>query len=322
MNVPDLDLEQLGEVPFALVTHRELRRRRLVPVEALGRKLVVVWNRGKPRVYEDSCPHLGLPMSLGRYQGDRLTCSYHGWSFDAADGSVLEQPTLSKALPCRLIRLGCLVAGDLVFAWLGPLDAEERVRAVLPEHVLSGMSCFSVEFETPYYLALFSSVDMAHYSFHTGYRPLYSIYRLLRDQGAPPGGAFAGEVVEETDHRVTIRVESAGRTIHLYASATEMDDGSVNFFQSYVTPISPTRTRYWECYRPRGGRLTNLIARATFMVATRHLITGEDKLWTGASRENFLSGRNIHMSKNDLPLGVHLRKFVLPRMRGAQVTDE
>ena len=66
MNVPDLDLEQLGEVPFALVTHRELRRRRLVPVEALGRKLVVVWNRGKPRVYEDSCPHLGLPNATGR----------------------------------------------------------------------------------------------------------------------------------------------------------------------------------------------------------------------------------------------------------------
>ncbi len=137
-----------------------------------------------------------------------------------------------------------------------------------------------------------------------------------------PGGAFAGKVVEETDHRVTIRVESAGRTIHIYASATEMGDGSVNFFQSYVTPILPTRTRYWECYRPRGGRLTNLVARATFMVATRHLITVEDKLWTGASRENFLSGRNIHMSKNDLPLGVHLRKFVLPRIRGDQVTDE
>ncbi len=112
MDVPTLTLDAFTEVPFALVAREELRRRQLLQVEALGRKLAVVWNRGRPRVFEDSCPHLGLPMTLGAYKDDRLRCSYHGWTFLADDGSLVEQPTLRKAQPCRLIQYGCLLAGD------------------------------------------------------------------------------------------------------------------------------------------------------------------------------------------------------------------
>ena len=321
MDVPTLTLDAFTEVPFALVAREELRRRQLLQVEALGRKLAVVWNRGRPRVFEDSCPHLGLPMTLGAYKDDRLRCSYHGWTFLADDGSLVEQPTLRKAQPCQLIQYGCLVAGDLVFFWLGDPDAEERVRAKLPDTVLTDMTYFTVDFDCPFYLALFSSVDMAHYSFHTGYKPLYSIYKHFRASDHVPGGAFAATLAEETEERATLRVESASRTLHIYASATEMDDESINHFQTYVTPLSPTRTRYWECYRPRGGLLTNILARTMFKVATRRLITVEDKLWTGASAPNFLRGQNINLSENDLPLGVHLRKFVLPRLLGGELAS-
>lgn len=30
----------------------------------------------------DICPHRGMPLSFGRFDGDRVECPYHGWQFD------------------------------------------------------------------------------------------------------------------------------------------------------------------------------------------------------------------------------------------------
>ena len=313
---PTLDLDAFPDLPFPVATRRELRRKGLMSVEAMGRKLLILWNGGAPRVYVDACAHLGLPMSMGRLRGDRVACGYHGWEFATDDGRVLEQPTLHKPRRCSLDRCGSLVAGDLVFAWLGDPADEARVRARLPAQVLDGISLFRVTFECPFYLALFSSVDYAHFAFHRGYRPLYRVYKALRSNAHVPGSPFSSRVIAEDDRRLTVRIEEADRDLHLYASCAEMDDSSVSFFQTFVTPVTPTRTVYWECYRPRGrSRLLNLMARATFHTATVRLLDGEDKRWTGASTPAFLAGDNIHFCENDLPLTAHVRKFVLPALR-------
>jgi hypothetical protein len=107
----------------------------------------------------------------------------------------------------------------------------------------------------------------------------------------------------------------------MYATASEMDDAGVNFFQTYVTPISPMKTMYWECYRPRSGNpIVRALARAAFHTVTTRLLDGEDRRWTGAAAPNFVSGENIHLCENDLPLGAHLRKFVIPRMTAWDAT--
>ena len=36
---------------------------------------------GSPVALYDRCPHRGLPLSMGRLQGDRLQCNYHGIEF-------------------------------------------------------------------------------------------------------------------------------------------------------------------------------------------------------------------------------------------------
>ncbi len=30
----------------------------------------------------DLCPHRGIPLSYGWYDGERVTCRYHGWAFE------------------------------------------------------------------------------------------------------------------------------------------------------------------------------------------------------------------------------------------------
>ena len=53
----------------------------------------------------DACPHRGIPLSYGWFNGQRVTCKYHGWSFDPVSGQCQEIPSLTshdKLDPCRI----------------------------------------------------------------------------------------------------------------------------------------------------------------------------------------------------------------------------
>lgn len=317
MRIPPLDLAAFDGVPFPVATVAELRRDGMVAAEGMGHKLAVLWNHGDPRAYEDLCPHLGLPLTLGHLDGDTVRCGYHGWAFDNDSGDVVDQPTLSKPRRCRLTRHGALVAGGLVFAWIGDPEAHEAARAQLPLDVVDDFALHRVVFECPFYLALFNAVDYAHFAEHRYYRPLYALYRRLRRDTHVPGLPFHWEVVGEDEGSVHIRLPEAGRDLRVYATCFDFQDGGgVNRFQTWVTPLGPSRTLYWECFQARTDkRSVRLAAHLAFRTVIARLLDTEDKDWTSVSSPNFLRGDNIHLSETDLPLGQHLRKFVLPRLK-------
>jgi phenylpropionate dioxygenase-like ring-hydroxylating dioxygenase large terminal subunit len=51
---------------------------------------------GKAFAMRDSCPHRGIPLSHGRFDGKTVECSYHGWRFDACSGQCVEIPSLTS----------------------------------------------------------------------------------------------------------------------------------------------------------------------------------------------------------------------------------
>jgi phenylpropionate dioxygenase-like ring-hydroxylating dioxygenase large terminal subunit len=53
----------------------------------------------------DSCPHRGIPLSYGRFDGKAVECSYHGWRFDACSGQCLEIPSLTNQHKLRVDRI-------------------------------------------------------------------------------------------------------------------------------------------------------------------------------------------------------------------------
>jgi phenylpropionate dioxygenase-like ring-hydroxylating dioxygenase large terminal subunit len=320
MQVPVLDMDRLEGVPFPVATRGELRRAGMVQAEALGRKLVVFWNGGRPTVYEDACAHLGLPLSLGSVKGGRIVCRYHGWAFSTDDGEVVDQPTLRRPQACRLRRWGALTAGRLVFAWKGDPAAGDAVRRLLPEEIPEDVSVHRVVMDCPFYLALFNAVDYAHFSFHRMYSPVYSAYRRFRRDGHVPGDPFTWRIVGEDERAVSIRLEEASRDLKMYVTCAEfVDDRGVNQFQTYVTPLGPSKTLYWEVYRARSdSALIRFAAHAMFRAVVVPLLETEDRVWTSRAAPNFLAGDNIHLSATDVPLGAHLRKFILPRMQGEQ----
>ena len=318
MRVPALDLSAFEGVPFPVATVRELRRAGKLAVEAMGRQLLLVWNAGAPRLYDDVCPHLGMPLSAGRLGSDRVACRYHGWAFHTDDGSLAEQPTLRRPRACALVQHGALVAGGLVFGWIGDPSGVDAARAQLPAVVHDRFQLHRVEMACPFYLALFNAVDYAHFAEHRYYKPLYALYRRFRRDAHVPGQPFHWRITGEDERSVQLRLEEARRDLRMYATCAEFqDDGGVNHFQTFVTPLGPSRTLYWECYQARSEHpAVRLAAHLAFGTVIRRLLDTEDKDWTSTSAPNFLSGRNIHLSENDAPLGAHLRRFVIPRSVG------
>jgi len=57
----------------------------------LGRR-----NDGRVFAMRDSCPHRGIPLSEGWFDGNRVTCRYHGWEFEPCSGRCELIPSLTS----------------------------------------------------------------------------------------------------------------------------------------------------------------------------------------------------------------------------------
>jgi nitrite reductase/ring-hydroxylating ferredoxin subunit len=57
----------------------------------LGRK-----NCGRIFAMKDLCPHRGIPLSAGWFDGETVMCKYHGWRFEPCSGQCQEIPSLTQ----------------------------------------------------------------------------------------------------------------------------------------------------------------------------------------------------------------------------------
>jgi phenylpropionate dioxygenase-like ring-hydroxylating dioxygenase large terminal subunit len=60
---------------------------------------------GRAFAMRDLCPHRGIPLSYGHFDGNALSCSYHGWKFDACSGRCLEIPSLTSQDKLKIERI-------------------------------------------------------------------------------------------------------------------------------------------------------------------------------------------------------------------------
>jgi phenylpropionate dioxygenase-like ring-hydroxylating dioxygenase large terminal subunit len=61
--------------------------------------------RGKPFALRDACPHRGMPLSCGRFDGEQVECSYHGWKFDAQTGQCRSIPSITEDQTMKVDRI-------------------------------------------------------------------------------------------------------------------------------------------------------------------------------------------------------------------------
>ena len=82
-------------------------KRRPVALQILGERLLFIRHQGKSFALEDRCAHRGIPLSAGRCEfpgTNTITCRYHGWTFNVADGACVaaltdgpDSPIVGKA---------------------------------------------------------------------------------------------------------------------------------------------------------------------------------------------------------------------------------
>jgi len=60
---------------------------------------------GRAFAMRDSCPHRGIPLSYGRFDGKTVECSYHGWKFEACTGRCVEIPSLTSQDKLKVERI-------------------------------------------------------------------------------------------------------------------------------------------------------------------------------------------------------------------------
>ena len=89
---------------------------------------MVVW-RGRDRtihVWENRCPHRGMRLSYAAVRDNRLTCAYHGWTYDSSGSCVLipAQPEFTPPATIRVLEYACTEQAGIIWAATAGTDAD------------------------------------------------------------------------------------------------------------------------------------------------------------------------------------------------------
>jgi phenylpropionate dioxygenase-like ring-hydroxylating dioxygenase large terminal subunit len=120
----------------------QIRRNQLHKATLLEIPLVIGRdNPKKPFALRDACPHRGMPLSCGRFDGENVECSYHGWQFDAHSGQCELIPSLTADQNLKVDRIyagsyPCEEQDGFIWVYIpdpGPPGAGFGVREEAPD---------------------------------------------------------------------------------------------------------------------------------------------------------------------------------------------
>lgn len=104
---------------------------------------LAVWRGedGGVRAWSNRCPHRGMRLSYGFVRGNRLTCLYHGWTYDGTGGCALI-PAHMKLTPPKTITVAmykAAEAGGLIWVASSTTEGEPNFsgswRAIRSIHI-------------------------------------------------------------------------------------------------------------------------------------------------------------------------------------------
>ncbi len=97
----------------------------------LGRK-----SDGTLFALKDLCPHRGIPLSAGTFDGHSVQCKYHGWQFEPCSGQCTEIPSLTHfdvLQPTKIYATAYPCQERDGYAWVYlPAPGAGRTPATLP----------------------------------------------------------------------------------------------------------------------------------------------------------------------------------------------
>jgi len=119
---------------YAVAYSDELTTGQVLPVEFLGRKLVVFRGEdGVAAVLDAYCPHLGAHLGHGGVvSGSRIRCPFHNWEFDGTTG-LCESVPYATRIPqgARAGAYSTVERNGAIFVWYHPKGTAPQFE--LPE---------------------------------------------------------------------------------------------------------------------------------------------------------------------------------------------
>ena len=105
-----------------------LARGAMLPVKLLGQDVLLVRGKdGAVSALKDFCPHRGIPLRYGSFDGCEVECCYHGWRFDM-QGKCTAIPSLTEPKDISKIktgRLACVEKDGLIWVFVGEAEPAE-----------------------------------------------------------------------------------------------------------------------------------------------------------------------------------------------------
>ncbi len=197
-----------------------------------GKKIVIFRDKdGLASALENSCPHRRMDLSLGSVKNGRITCIYHGMSFDRYGKG--ESPGTED---CKIsaVKFDCIEFYGAV--WI----KSENSSAAFPYFAIEG----------------FRLMDICHYSIEA---PLELVLDNFTEvEHTPEVHAFLGYdskrmkeiIVESQTEDLHVRIKNTGPQKKLpllfrYVLGLERKDLFVDDWTTYFSPIYTVYDQYW-----------------------------------------------------------------------------
>lgn len=260
----------------------DLQTNRPLGLKILGEPIAVWRNEyGTVTALEDRCVHRLAPLSLGRCEGDKLRCMYHGLLYDR-EGGVTEIPGQLVIPPNAKVRSYPVVdRHSWIWIWMGRADAADEslippaVGLDDPNFILgSGQLDYAAEAR----LINDNLLDFSHLSYvHAASfgaseqwareRPKVTplpqgvrVERWVTVQPGSPGRGYDHPVEQYSRYDfllpgvllMTGGAFPVGTRDRLNAEAPSLSEaiGSVTFTSQAVTPLSEKSARYFFSWGP------------------------------------------------------------------------
>jgi len=302
---------------------------------------------GRLVALEDRCVHRLAPLSLGRCEGERLRCMYHGLLYDP-DGAVAEIP--GQDLVPRNARVRAYAIADRhdwVWVWMG--DAALADEALIPPAVGLGDPDYilghgHLDYEAEARLINDNLLDFSHLSyvhansFGAGPEFAESLPKLEPLERGVRYSRWMPDTLGQSSRKSSVPIDSymtydflipgvllmwsgnypqgTARKLDFAAPALEDAQAGVTFTSQAVTPLSAKTSRYFFSWGPRRGHGDEALRDSLMQLAG--VAFGEDKTMIEAQQKVIDRSPNTRIMPTAHDKGVTIFTRLVERMAKAE----
>lgn len=314
---------------------------------------IVLWRNatGKISGLEDRCVHRLAPLSLGRCEGEKLRCMYHGLLFDPS-GRVVEIPG-QDLVPsqARVKSYSVVERHGWVWVWMGEADAadEKLIPPVVgldhPDYILGHGQ---IDYNAEARLINDNLLDFSHLSYvhaksfgapeNWAYeRPKITplergvrVERWIAGESAIPGQGQGNPIERYTRYDFLLPgvllmtggcfpQGKAEAVNHGEPNLSEAESG-VTFTSQAVTPMTDKTARYFYCWGPHRNHGDEALRDTLMEIAA--MAFEEDRVMIEAQQRVIDATPSPHMMPTTADRGVTLFNRLTEKLARAEREDD